>query len=523
MVTMKTDCTKKSGAAESSLDISADELCAMSRRNFLVMGAAATAGIYLAGGEAAARQTGRSDKSPGNTVAKSLSLLGDVDIYFPGDERYGSFLEGLFSREAGHKKPSAIVCPKKHEDITRFVEIAVHDKLKFTVCGGGLSSLSVQTDMICLALNVFYNKVEALDRDGRTFVKACGGAKVGDIVAILKNHGRHIPVGVSPMPGLGLVMRGGIGYLSRSEGLTCDHISQVNFITARGDKFLLDADCAQQDLWNAVRGAAPRFGIVSEVYLDTVPGTKVTVSRLTADIGLLNGWLENADKLQDSVSASFVLGSDSVKHMNPVFYGYLVHQGSNENALTELSSARESVTGETKFTWLEEAHAVDYALMPPFDVPVRDSGDLEGELVPVVKSYLVKNRVVKRMGDVFLNAIRTAPNQFCRIDFQHMGGEVRRIKNGSVFSGRDADWNVVVTGFYYAGSSSEDMEKAAAWVKRIMHRINAAVVGVYSVEIKKNTPGTKHELRMAFHEKLSLLHNLARKYDPYNLLSNYPL
>ncbi|QJD30792.1 FAD-binding oxidoreductase [Methylococcus geothermalis] len=520
---MKTDCTKKSGAAESSLDISADEFCAMSRRNFLVMGAAATAGVYLAGSEAVARQSGRTDKSPGNTVANSLSLLKDVDIYFPGDERYGSFLEGLFSREAGQKKPSAIVCPKKHEDIMRFVEIAVHDKLKFTVCGGGLSSLSVQTDMICLALNVFYNKVEVLDRDGCTIVKACGGAKVGDIVAILKNHGRHIPVGVSPMPGLGLVMRGGIGHLSRSEGLTCDHISQVNFVTACGDNFLLDANCARQYLWNAVRGAAPRFGIVSEVYLDTVPGTKVTVSRLTADTGMLNGWMENADKLQDSVSASFVLGSDSVKHMNPVFYGYLVHQGSNENALAELSSAQKNMTGDAKLSWLEEAHVVDYAQMPPFDVPLRDSGELGGEMIPVVKSYLVKNRVVKRMGEVLLNAIRTAPNQFCRIDFQHMGGEVRRIKNGSVFSGRDADWNVVVTGFYYAHSLPDEVEKTTAWVKNIMHRINAAIVGVYSVEIKKDTPETKHELEMAFRNKLSLLHRLAAKYDPYNLLSHYPL
>lgn len=519
---MNSEYKNKSEQSESLLGLNADEF-SVTRRDFLAIGAAATAGIYLAGSKAVAKQSDYSDKSPGNFNDNVFSLLKNIEVYLPKDENYKSFLEGLFSGEAGLKKPSAIVCPKSHEDIMQFIKVANDEKLMFTVCGGGLSSLSVQTGIICLALNVYYNQVEVLKRKGRYFVKACGGAKVGEILAHLKHYGHHIPVGVSPLPGLGLIMRGGIGHLSRSEGLTCDYISKVHFITARGDNLLLDAECAEQELWNAVRGAAPRFGIVSEVYLRVAPGTKVTLSRLVTDISVLKNWLEHSDELQDRISASLVLGSDSAQHMNPVLYGYLVHQRSSEDAVVELNSARKHMTGAAELTWHEEAHTVDYTQMPTFDVPLRDSGEFSYDVISYVKSYLIKNSAIKNMCDVLLEAIRTAPNQFCRIDLQHLGGRVRRIKNGSVFRGRDADWNLVVTGIYYAHSSAKETEQAVAWVKDIMHQLNAAVTGVYSVEIRNNTPETQYELEKAFQDKLGLLHKLSKKYDPHNLISHYPL
>jgi FAD/FMN-containing dehydrogenase len=520
---MNSEKKTKKETPDSLSNLHASAFRGVTRRDFLVAGVAASAALYIPDGVAATKPSDNNEKSTGNFTENMKSLSKKMDVYLPREDNYSSFLESLFSGEAGHKKPSAIVCPKKHEDIMQFIRLAAEKKLKFTVCGGGLSSLSVQTGMVCLALNVHYNKIDVMERNGAFFVKAQGGAKVGDILASLTYYGCHIPIGVSPLPGLGLIMRGGIGYLSRSEGLTCDYISQVNFITARGDNFLLDANCAQQELWNAVRGAAPRFGIVSEVCLSVAPGTKVTLSRLVADTGALKNWLEYSDKLQDSISASLVLGSDSAQHMNPVLYGCLVHQGSDENAAAELGVARKNIAGDAKSTWLEEVHIVEYTKIPAFDVPLREPGEFGDDAIPVVKSYLIKNSIIKNMSDVLLDALRTAPNQFCRIDLQHMGGKVRRMKSGSVFRGRDADWNMVVTGFYYAHSSPEEAEQAIAWVINIMHRIHAAVIGVYSVEIKNNTPETKHELEMAFQDRLSFLHKLSRKYDPQNLLSNYPL
>ncbi|WNV03812.1 FAD-dependent oxidoreductase [Candidatus Methylospira mobilis] len=521
---MSSEKNTKKGKPDSLLNSHINELSLTTRRGFLAAGVAASAAFYMPDGIIAeTKPSDNSNKSTGNFTNNMKSLLKNVDVYFPGDENYSLFLKSLFSAEAAHNKPSAIVCPKKHEDIMQFIKIAAENTLRFTVCGGGLSSLSVQTDMLCLALNVHYNKVAVVKINGGVFVKVQGGSKAGDILAHLKTYGYHIPVGVSPLPGLGLIMRGGIGYLSRSEGLTCDYISQVNFITARGDNFLLDAHCIQKELWNAVRGAAPRFGIVSEVYLSVVPGTKVALSRLVADTGALKNWLEYSDKLQEGISASLVLGSDSAQYMSPVLYGCLVHQGSDEKAVAELSLVQKSITGDVKSTLLEDAHRVDYTEIPAFDVPLRDSGEFGDDAIPIVKSYLIKNSIIKNMSAVLLDALRTAPNQFCRIDLQHIGGKVRRIKNGSVFCGRDADWSIVVTGFYYMHSSPTEAAQAIAWVKNIMDQIKTAVISVYSVEIKNNTPETKDELEMAFQDKLKFLHRLSKKHDPLNLLSSYPL
>ena len=446
--------------------------------------------------------------------------LPHIEIYYPYSKQYHEFLATTFSGEASLCKPLAIVCPKTHTDIVDFVKLANKVHIPFTVYGGGLSSLCIHNNMVCLALNKYYNQVKLVESDTGYLVHIQGGAKIGQILSILDTVGYHIPVGVSPLPGIGLVTRGGIGHLARSEGLTLDYIQKIRFIAANGEELNLSTTGDDIELWNAVRGSAPRFGVVSEVVLQAVPNNKVILATFSTDIKVLNNWLCRVDKLDNNLSASLVLGSNSQITYNPVLFGYVVNQNTEESAFRQINNFIYEVSTSYYYKWHNVPQLHNYANMPAFDVPQEQLSEQISQYFPFVKSYLIKNEHLKNLSHVLIKAIKDAPNQYCRIDLQHMGGKVATINNGSVFNGRDADWNLVVTGF---AVNIDEGDAAVMWVNNILQQLEAAICSVYSVEIRNNRPETEKELNLAFGDSLNKLHSLITKYDPKGLLQHYPL
>lgn len=447
--------------------------------------------------------------------------LDNIEIYYPNSEEYAVYLNSIFSQEAAKSKPLAIVCPKTHEEIVDFVNYANLNNLKFSVCGGGLSNLSIQNGIICLALNKYYNKVSLITNDDKYLIKVEGGAKIGTILKSLDEVGYHIPVGVSPLPGLGLIMRGGIGYLTRSEGLTLDYISEVKYIKADGKEVILNNLSEDVKLWNAIRGAAPRFGVVSEVTLKTMPGNSVAAGIFKSSITNLNKWLNAVVGLPNNISASLILGSESQVTNKPVLSGFVVN--SNINGVDEINDFAKLIESRSTINWQQEPKLTNYMAIPDFNVQIVETANSLSNIKPFVKSYLVKNEQLIKVSNILIDAIKSPPNQFCRIDLQHMGGIMQSIDNGAVFFGRDADWNLVVTGFCEENLPFNEINPAVKWVNGIMSAIKDAVCGVYSVEIKSNRHETDDELQLAFNEKLASLRKLAFKIDKNKLLSHYPL
>lgn len=449
--------------------------------------------------------------------------LMELEIYYPETEEYKGYLSQIFSTEAKSKQPSAIVCPRNHAELKLFVDYANEKQLSYTVCGGGLSSLSVETGLICLALNRYYNKVELItDRLSNSYsIRVEGGAKVRSILEELDKVDYHLPVGVSPLPGLGLILRGGIGHLTRSEGLSLDYIRKIGFISADGEEFELFAGCAYPELWNALRGAAPRFGVVSWVELAAVPGNQVTVASFNSSLPSLNRWLDYADELPAAISASLVLGYNAPKQSAPVLFGYVVNNDTTEEALSDTFNSVNTLLEEAAMIdWHTPPQAKHYCQLPAFDIPQLEIDESEITYIPFVKSYLIKNQYLKYNAQILINAIKMAPNQYCRIDLQHIGGVNKTIQNGSVFKGREADWNLVVTGF---ANSIDDSDPAIIWVMELIQQLDQAVCGVYSVEIRPNRPETDAELNLAFRDNLPLLRKTSLRYDKVGKFSYYPL
>lgn len=98
-----------------------------------------------------------------------------------------------------------------------------------------------------------------------------GGALISDTVAAGAANNVLIPTGICNCVGtLGALLGGGVGNLMGQHGLGVDNVLSMNVVTAAG-KAITVTPQSDQDLWFALRGAGPNFGIVTSATLKSYP------------------------------------------------------------------------------------------------------------------------------------------------------------------------------------------------------------------------------------------------------------
>ena len=106
------------------------------------------------------------------------------------------------------------------------------------------------------------------------------GLSMADLLRQLQAFNRAIPIGLSGLPGSGFVLTGGMGPLSRTQGLAIDHITQIEGVWGSGAPFTLDVEQARHDPTLAagcrgLLGAAPFLAVVTKLRLRTHPIVKL--------------------------------------------------------------------------------------------------------------------------------------------------------------------------------------------------------------------------------------------------------
>ncbi len=96
------------------------------------------------------------------------------------------------------------------------------------------------------------------------------GAELGDVYKKLWKHGQTIPAGTVANVGLvGLTLGGGIGYLTRVFGLTCDNLLEAEVVLASGKVVTTNKHNHRDLFWALQGGGGGNFGIVTNLTFQT--------------------------------------------------------------------------------------------------------------------------------------------------------------------------------------------------------------------------------------------------------------
>jgi len=182
------------------------------------------------------------------------------DIVQPGDPVYDDarrVWSALFDR-----RPAAVVRPTTVDDVAAAIRMAREADLAISVRGGGHSISGFSTCDDGLVIDLSRMRGVTVDPAAR-IARANGGALLAELDQAAQAHGLVCPVGVVGHTGVGgLALGGGVGRLQRPFGLTVDNLVAVELITADG-RLARTSATEEPDLFWAIRGAGPNFGVVT--------------------------------------------------------------------------------------------------------------------------------------------------------------------------------------------------------------------------------------------------------------------
>jgi FAD/FMN-containing dehydrogenase len=160
------------------------------------------------------------------------------------------------------RHPRVVVRAANAGDVMAAVDLARENDIDLAVRGGGHSVPGFGTCDDGVVIDLSGMRGVRVDPANRR-AHAEGGATWGDLNAATYPFGLATTGGIISTTGVGgLTLGGGIGYLARGAGLSCDNLVSADVVTADG-RFLTASERENEDLFWALRGGGGNFGVVT--------------------------------------------------------------------------------------------------------------------------------------------------------------------------------------------------------------------------------------------------------------------
>lgn len=201
--------------------------------------------------------------------------------------------------------PKAIIAPKSSSTLSKVLRYFVKKRLNFSIRSGGhcFEPGSLSDDYI-IDLRRF-NSIEISPEE----VYVGAGARLGPVIQKLGQYNLVIPTGTCQSVGVaGLTLGGGIGFLARTFGLTCDVLKSITFLNANSEIVEVNND-QFSDLFWALRGAGNgSYGIALGFTFKTFYVPKVSFLKLKWEwnpllvFQIFEAWHAWIQQLPDSIN-----------------------------------------------------------------------------------------------------------------------------------------------------------------------------------------------------------------------------
>jgi FAD/FMN-containing dehydrogenase len=450
------------------------------------------------------------------TDLRSLDARFDGQVLLPGDAGYDdarTVWNAMIDR-----RPRLVVRATGVDDVVAAVRTARELGVELGIkCGGhSVVGQAVPEDGLMLDLTPF-GSVRVDPSARRAWVD--GGALLGALDDAAQVHGLATTAGNVSHTGVGgLTLGGGMGWLARRYGLSCDNVVSFELVTADGE-VVRASDDENPELFWGLRGGGGNFGVVTsfEFSLHEV-GTEALLVELTFPVSaggapeVLAGWRDLALSAPRAATFTAGISTDAAGH-GVAGVGY-IWVGSADEGLSLLPGLR-SVASGAGVSLVERVEPMSYLALQRIDDTVRGH-----ELRRYWKGHYLQSlpdsaiAAILSRGEDGSGSASVPEPLLPNVSLQAYGGAIAEVPDdATAFSHRATQFEFVTSRGWTDPADDATVMGAA---RRCAAAVEPFASGVY-VNVLSDEEGESGVRRAYPPHKLARLVALKDRYDPDNV------
>jgi FAD/FMN-containing dehydrogenase len=395
------------------------------------------------------------------------------ELVRPGDPTYDE--TRAIWNGAHDRRPALIVRCAGVADVIRAVEFARSEDLLVAVRGGGHSIPGFSTCDGGIVIDLSPMRGIRVDPEART-ARAQPGLTWSELDHETQAFGLAVTGGLVSSTGIaGFTLGGGIGWLMRKHGLTCDNLVSADVVTADGRLVHASADENAELFWG-LRGGGGNFGVATsfEYRLHPVGPTVLAGAmfypgeRAAEILRFYREWTRDApDELTTLVSLATAPPAPFLPEewhgrrvvVIPALYAGPVQDGERAiRALRELGDPVADLIGPMPYAAMQ-------SLLDPLWAPGAHNYFKAGWLRGLDDEAI----------DTLVRYHRTVTSPTTEIHVHHMGGAVARVPaHATAFGERGAPFLLNITA---STPTADGFDEAVAWAQQLHGAIGPALTG----------------------------------------------
>lgn len=339
----------------------------------------------------------------------------------------------------------------------------------------------------------------------RRTVRAGGGVTWGSFDQATQAQGLATTGGVIPSTGIaGLTLGGGVGFLMRHYGLSCDNLIGAKIVTANGEMFNA-TEAENPDLLWGLRGGGGNFGVVTTFTYRLHPvgptvlgGTIVYPLSQARDV--FRHFREYTSTAPDEVTTYLNFGH--TPEGDPVVAFVVCYSGPPEKG--------EDVIRDLRRFGTPIADTVR-------SIPYLEMQTLFADAFPAGRLNYWKSSFVDGFSDaaidILVECFAAAPSPTLAMNSEHLGGAVGRVDpDATAFADRTAGYTIIFTGCW---TDPAETERNIRWIRETWEAFQPHARA--SVYVNYTDTGDEGRTQAVYGANYARLAALKAKYDPDNV------